>query len=39
MCIDDPPRSGKIAQKAIGHFGDEMLKGYPLIAKIGGKAK
>ncbi len=26
----DPPRSGKIAVKVINHFGDEVLKVYPL---------
>ena len=26
----DPPRSGKIAVKVINHFGDEVLKVYPV---------
>jgi adenine-specific DNA-methyltransferase len=28
----DPPRSGKIAVKVINHFGDEVLKVYPVPA-------
>src|SRR5438105_6733165 len=28
----DPPRSGKIAVKVINHFGDEVLKVYPVHA-------
>jgi adenine-specific DNA-methyltransferase len=28
----DPPRSGKIAVKVINHFGDEVLKVYPVGA-------
>ena len=26
----DPPKSGKIAVKVTNHYGDEMLKGYPV---------
>ena len=33
----DPPNSGKIAVKVINHFGDEVLKVYPVPAP--GKAK
>lgn len=29
----DPPKSGKIAVKVINHFGDEVLKVYPVPAK------
>jgi adenine-specific DNA-methyltransferase len=28
----DPPQSGKIAVKVINHFGDEVLKVYPVPA-------
>lgn len=28
----DPPKSGKIAVKVINHFGDEVLKVYPIVA-------
>jgi adenine-specific DNA-methyltransferase len=28
----DPPKSGKIAVKVINHFGDEVLKVYPVAA-------
>jgi adenine-specific DNA-methyltransferase len=33
----DPPKSGKIAVKVINHFGDEVLKVYPV--PTGGKSK
>jgi adenine-specific DNA-methyltransferase len=33
----DPPKTGKIAVKVINHFGDEVLKVYPVAAN--GKAK
>jgi adenine-specific DNA-methyltransferase len=33
----DPPKSGKIAIKVINHFGDEVLKVYPVAA--GGKGQ
>jgi adenine-specific DNA-methyltransferase len=29
----DPPKSGKIAVKVINHYGDEVLKVYPVAAK------
>ena len=29
----DPPQSGKIAVKVINHFGDEVLKTYPIGTK------
>jgi adenine-specific DNA-methyltransferase len=28
----DPPKSGKVAVKVINHFGDEVLKVYPVPA-------
>jgi hypothetical protein len=28
----DPPKSGKIAVKVINHFGDKVLKVYPVPA-------
>jgi adenine-specific DNA-methyltransferase len=28
----DPPKSGKTAEKVINHFGDEVLKVYPVVA-------
>ncbi|HJZ57438.1 MAG TPA: hypothetical protein VKE74_20885 [Gemmataceae bacterium] len=34
----DPPKSGKIAVKVINHFGDEVLKVYPVPKKGNGKA-
>ena len=30
----DPPKSGKIAVKVINHFGDEVLKVYPVGAEV-----
>ena len=30
----DPPQSGKIAVKVINHFGDEVLKVYPVPATV-----
>jgi len=27
----DPPKTGKIAIKVINHYGDEVLKVYPII--------
>jgi len=33
----DPPKSGKIAVKVINHFGDEVLKVYPVSAAAKGK--
>jgi adenine-specific DNA-methyltransferase len=32
----DPPKSGKIAVKVINHFGDEVLKVYPVPSKAAG---
>jgi adenine-specific DNA-methyltransferase len=33
----DPPKSGKIAVKVINHFGDEVLKVYPVHGPGKGK--
>jgi adenine-specific DNA-methyltransferase len=30
----DPPSTGKIAVKVINHYGDEVLKVYPLASRI-----
>ena len=35
----DVPKSGKIAVKVINHFGDEVLKVYPVPVLAAGKGK